>query len=128
MRDTKIIETNVITRHHFKVDRQVKYVEDQGIRIGIPVQISRKQVELAKLMREKANTFTLIQSTQKRAFELERDMVVIVNGREVTKVEEQVKSRQLFEYVDQILIPQLHHIERDMEVIKRQIDNLKARL
>lgn len=107
-----IVERNIILPHHFKVDTQIKTVNDPGIRMTPARQISRKQVELAKLYREREKVFTLIQYKQLFALKTDKDY----------------EARQAQEYVEMILIPQMHRLERDMMVIKRQIDKLKARL
>lgn len=107
-----IVERNVIIPHHFKIDRQIKIVDDPGIRMTPARQIGRKQVELAKIWRKREQIFKLIQYNQLLAL----------------KTDDDIEARQAQEYVEMILIPQMHGLERDMMAIKIQIDKLKARL
>lgn len=112
---TKIIttETNYLARNNqFKVVVNTRTVEDPGVRMTPARQIARKQVEWAKLDKEHKNTFKLIQYHQLLALE----------------TDDNIEARQSVEYVEMILVPQLHRIEREIAVIRRQIDNLKARL
>ena len=128
---TKIVttETNYLARNNqFKVIVNTRTIEDPGIRMTPQILIHRKQVAIYGLLKEKVKTLNLIQSTQKEAIDLENNMVVIVNGREVVKTEKRVKSRQLFEYVDQILMPQFHRIDREIKALEIQVEQLKARL
>lgn len=112
---TKIVttETNYLARNNqFKVIVNTRTVEDPGIRMSPQVLIGRKQVEWAKLERQKKATFKLIQYHQLLALE----------------TDDHIEARQSLEYVDMILIPQLHRIERDITAVRLQIDKLRARM
>lgn len=112
---TKVVttETNYLARNNqFKVIVNSRTVEDPGIRMSPQIQIHRKQVEWAKLERQHQSTFKLIQYHQLLALETDNH----------------IEARQSLEYVEMILIPQLHRIEREITAIRLQIDNLRARL
>lgn len=112
---TKVIttETNYLARNNqFKVIVNTRTVEDPGIRMSPQIQIHKKQVAHYKLQKERLNTFTLIQYNQLLALE----------------TDDPIEARQALEYVEMILIPQLHRLEREMKALEIQIEKLRARL
>ena len=112
---TKVIttETNYLARNNqFKVITDTRVVDDPGIRMSPRVLIHKKQVAYLKLLKEKDNTFTLIQYNQLLAL----------------KTDDDIEARQALEYVEMILVPQLHRLEREMKALEIQIEKLRARL
>lgn len=113
MTKTIVTETNYLARNNqLKVIVNTRTVDDPGIRMTPRVLIRRKQVAHYKLQKERLLTYQLIQHYQLLALETEDD----------------IESRQSVEYVEMILIPKLHRIEREMKTLEIQIEKLKARL
>lgn len=105
-------EQNIYTRSgQLKVVENQKVVDDKGIRTSIGMMISRRQVKIAKLKHERENTFKLVQYYQKLAL----------------TTDDHIKARQTQEYLDQILIIDLHKIDREIKALYKEIDELKRR-
>lgn len=110
----------VITTNEYLYSRQrglqvithSREVEDSGFRCTIQIQIGRKRKKLYELKMERDKLFKKIQTIQKEALLTDDDL----------------QSKVLLRSIDEVFIHQLHSLDREMKVIVRQIEDLKARL